>query len=140
MKCYQPEVYFAEKIEDKNKEDFVKVITLSLTRVPIFPVSIASVNCNALNNTGTMQSCISEPFYNQLMIPWLLKAFCFSLTSTSVNTLSPMGIIQTPFKLGWNSFEFDFIVCRNLNRPIILGLDFMQKHQIGLGWSTYPRG
>ena len=30
MKCYQPEVYFAREIEDKNKEEIVEVITLSL--------------------------------------------------------------------------------------------------------------
>ena len=51
-----------------------------------------------------------------------------------------MGIIQCPFKLGGHSFEFNFIVCRNLTRPIILGLDFKQKHQIWLGWSDTRKG
>ena len=51
-----------------------------------------------------------------------------------------MGIAQCPFKLGRHSFEFNFIVCSNLTRPIILGLDFMWKHQIGLSWSDNGKG
>ena len=60
MKCYQPEVYFISEIEDKNKEEFVKV-------------TIAGVNCNALIDTGTTRSCISETLYNHLMLPWVLS-------------------------------------------------------------------
>ena len=74
------------------------------------------------------------------MLPWLLKAFCFLVTSAPGSTLCPMGIIQYLFKLGGHSFEFNFIVCRNLTRPDILGLDFMQKHQIGLIWSVTRKG
>ena len=45
------------------------------------------------------------------------------------------GIVQCPFKLGGHSFEFNFIVCQNLIRPITMGLDFMHKYQIGLSLS-----
>ena len=47
MKCYQPEMYFTSEIEDKNKEEFVEVITVSLTKGATFPVTVAGVNCNA---------------------------------------------------------------------------------------------
>ena len=59
----------------------MEVITLSLTRSATFPVTTAGVSCNALVDTGTTRSCISEPFYNQLMLSWLLKAFCLSVIS-----------------------------------------------------------
>ena len=72
---------------------------------------------------------------HQLMLPWLLKDFHLALTSSSGNTLCPMGIVQCPFKLEGHSFELSFIVCQNLTRPIRLGLNFMHKHQIGLHWS-----
>ena len=58
MKCYQLEVFFASEIEDKNKEEFVQVIMLSLMRGP----TIAIVNCNAFINTHAMRSCISGTF------------------------------------------------------------------------------
>ena len=87
-----------------------------------------------------MRSCINETFYNQLMFLHLLKAFHLLVTSASSSTLCPIGIIQCPFKLGEHSFEFNFIVCRNLTRPIILGQDIMQKHQIRLGWLDTGKG
>ena len=74
------------------------------------------------------------------MLLQLLKAFRLSVPFALGRTVSPMGIIQCPFKLGGHSFEFSFIVCRNLTRSIIFGLDFMQKHQIKLGWSDTRKG
>ena len=92
---------------------------------------MAGVNCNALIDTSATRSCINETFYNQLMLLWLLKAFHFLVTSASGSTLHSMGIVHCPYELEGHAFEFSFIVCRNLTRHIILGLDFMQKHQIG---------
>ena len=103
----------------------MKVITLSVTSNAAFPVTIPGANCNTLTDTGVMRSCISETFYNQLMLPWLLKAYCLLVTSASDSTTSTKGIIQCQFKLGGYSLEFNYIICRNLTRPFILGLDFM---------------
>ena len=140
MKCYQPEVYFASEIEDNNKQKFMEVVTLNLAGCATFPVTTAGVTCNALTDTSAIRSCINEAYYNQLMLLWLLKAFCFPVTSASGSTLCPMGIVQCPFKLGGHYFEFNFIVCQNLTRPIIFGLDFMHKHHIGLSWSDTGKG
>ena len=74
------------------------------------------------------------------MLPQLLKAFHLSVTSVSGSTLCLMGIVQCPFKLGGHSFEFNFIVCQNLTRPIISGLDFMWRHQVGLSWLDTRKG
>ena len=62
VKCYWPEVYFANEIESKNKEEVVEVIVLSLTRGATFLVTIAQVNCNTLIDTSATRSCISETF------------------------------------------------------------------------------
>ena len=70
------------------------------------------------------------------MLPQFVKVLCLVVTSASGSTLCPMGIVQCPFQLGGHSFEFNFIACQNLTRPMILGLDFMCKHQIGLTWSV----
>ena len=58
------------------------------------------------------------------MLPFVLKAFHLLVTSASDSALCPMGIAQYLFKLRGHSLDFNFIVCRNLTRPIILGLDF----------------
>ena len=86
MKCYQPDMYFAHEIEDKNKEEFVEVITLNLIRGAAFLVTIAGVNCNTLINTSATRSCLSEAFYHLLMLPQLLKAFHLVVTSVSGST------------------------------------------------------
>ena len=72
------------EIEYKNNEEFVNVVTLSL----------AGVNCNSLINTGAARSCISETFYDQLMLTQLLKTFHLVVMSGSGSTLCPMGIVQ----------------------------------------------
>ena len=128
MKCYQPEVYFASETKGKNKKMLMKVITLRLTRGAASPVTIVGFNCNALIDTSAARSCISKTFYNEHMLPQLLKNFCLVVTSASGSTLCPMDNVQCPFKLGGYSFEFNFIVHLNLTRPIILGLDFMSKY------------
>ena len=115
MKCYQPGVYFASEIEDKNKENFMKGVTLSLTKGTAFPVTFAGVNCNALIDTSAIRSCISEIFNNQFMLLQLLKAFCPVVTSASGSTLCLMGIVQCLFKLGGHSFESQFYCLSKCN-------------------------
>ena len=124
MKCYQPDVHFASEIGDNNTGVHVRM-TLNLTRGTTFPVTTMGVNYNTLIDTSATKSCISETFYNQLMLPWLLKAFHLVVTSAPGSTLCPMGIVQCPFQLEGYSFEFNFIVCQNLTRPMILSLNFM---------------
>ena len=55
--------------------------------------------------------------------------------TASGSSLCPTGTIMCNFKLGKQLFSFEFIVCRGLSRPCILGLDFLRKHKIGIGWS-----
>ena len=72
----------------------MEVITLSIARGAAFPVTIAGVNCNAFIDTGATRSCTSETFYNQLMLPQLLKAFHLVVTSDSGSTLCLMAVVQ----------------------------------------------
>ena len=67
MKCYQPDVHFINENEYKNREEFVEVISPSLSRGATFLVTIAGVNCNALIDTSAMRSCISKIFYLSLI-------------------------------------------------------------------------
>ena len=58
--------------------------------------------------------------------------------TASGSSLCPTGTITCDFKLGKQPFSFEFIICRGLSRPCILGLDFLRKYKIGIGWS--PNG
>ena len=60
--------------------------------------------------------------------------------STSANTPFLFVAVKGPFNVGGHSIESDLIICKNLFRSLILGLDFMQKHHIGLRWSDTGKG
>ena len=46
-----------------------------------------------------------------------------------------MGIVDCTFELGKAEFQSDFIVCKNLTRPLILGQDFLMRNQVTVRYS-----
>ena len=50
-------------------------------------------------------------------------------------TWPPVGLVNYTFMLGDTSFNFDFIVCKNLTRPLILGRDFLIQNHIAVRYS-----
>ena len=85
-----------------------------------------------------MRSCLSEEYYQQLFLPGLKPVHKLQVRTASGSSLCPTGTITCDFKLGKQPFSFEFIICRGLSTPCILGLDFLRKYKIGIGWS--PNG
>ena len=102
------------------------------------PATLEHTLCNALVDTGATRSCLSEEYYQQLLLPGLKPVHKLQVRTASGSSLCPTGTITCDFKLGKQPFSFKFIVCRGLSRPCILGLDFLRKYKIGIGWS--PNG
>ena len=102
------------------------------------PATLEHMLCNALVDTGATRSCLSEEYYQQLLLPGLKPVHKLQVRTASGSSLCPTGTITCDFKLGKQPFSFKFIVCRGLSRPCILGLDFLRKYKIGIGWS--PNG
>ena len=102
------------------------------------PATLEHTLCNALVDTGMTRSCLSEEYYQQLLLPGLKPVHKLQVRTASGSSLCPTGTITCDFKLGKQPFSFKFIVCRGLSRPCILGLDFLRKYKIGIGWS--PNG
>ena len=46
------------------------------------------------------------------------------------SNLIPLGLINCSFELGQIKFNGDFIVCKNLTRPLILGRDFLIQNHV----------
>ena len=99
------------------------------------PATLEHTLCNTLVDTGATRSCPSEEYYQQLLLPGLKPVHKLQVRTASGSSLCPTGTITCNFKLGQQLFSFEFIVCRGLSRPCILGLDFLRKHKIGIGWS-----
>ena len=99
------------------------------------PTTFGQTKCNVLIDTGAMKSCMSQAYYQQLMLPATRSIHNFSIKSANGTNLCPIGITECEFKIGTKEYKNDFIVCKNLIRPCILGVDFLRKHGIWIGWS-----
>ena len=102
------------------------------------PATLEHTLCNALVDTGATRSCLSEEYYQQLLLPGLRPVHKLQVKTASGSSLCPTGTVTCDFKLGKQPFSFKFIVCRGLSRPCILDLDFLRKYKIGIDWS--PNG
>ena len=58
-----------------------------------------------------------------------------NVRSATGSNLAPIGLINCTFELGGTKFNCDFIVCRNLTRPLILGRDFLIQNHISVRYS-----
>ena len=90
-----------------------------------FPTQIGTSVCHALIDTGATRSCISEKYYQSLPLTKIQFIQNISVRSATGSNLSPLGLINCSFELGKVKFNSDFIVCKNLTRPLILGRDFL---------------
>ena len=100
------------------------------------PVAFGQTRCNVLIDTGAMKSCMSQTFYQQLMLPSMINIYTYQVKSATGSNLCPMGITGCEFKIGDRGYKTDFVVCKNLTRPCILGIDFLIKHNIFAGWTA----
>ena len=102
------------------------------------PATLEHTLCNALVDRGATRSCLSEEYYQQLLLPGIKPVHKLEVRMASGSILCPTGTVTCNFKLGKQQFFFEFIVCKGLSRPCILGLYFLRKYKIGIGWS--PNG
>ena len=57
------------------------------------------------------------------------------LSGGNGGNLCAIGITECKFKIGQKKYKNDFVVCKNLIRPCILGTDFLKRHDIFAGWT-----
>ena len=112
------------------------MVTIGNAMGATIPVAFGQTRCNVLIDTGAMKSCMSQTFYQQLMLPTMRSIYTYQVKSATGCNLSPMGITGCEFKIGDRGYKTDFVVCKNLTRPCILGIDFLRKHNIFAGWTA----
>ena len=78
---------------------------------------------------------MSQAYYQQLMLPTTRPIHTYQVKSANGSNLCPIGITECEFKIGQKEYKNDFVVCKNLIRPCILGIDFLKKHGIFAGWT-----
>ena len=112
------------------------MVTIGNAMGATIPVAFEQTRCNVLIDTGAMKSCMSQTFYQQLMLPTMRSIYTYRVKSATGSNLCPMGITGCEFKIGDKGYKTDFVVCKNLTRPCILGIDFLRKHNIFTGWTA----
>ena len=100
-----------------------------------FPTKIATTKCNALIDTGATRSCMSEKYYKKLQLAKIHLLQNVNVKSATSSSLAPVGLVNCTFELGETEFSSDFIVCKNLTRPLVLGRDFLIQNHVSVRYS-----
>ena len=69
------------------------------------------------------------------MLPDLKQVYNVDIRSASGNKLKILGLIKCTFSIGNRSYTYDFVVCKNISRPFILGIDFLRQNLIDICWT-----
>ena len=72
---------------------------------------------------------MNRVYYQSLKLPELHKLFSVAVRSQLGSNLQPVGLTTYRFVLGKNAF-YEFIACKNLQRSLLLGLNFLKTHRI----------
>ena len=121
----------------KHIKGYVTVVSVGTTTDASVPIQVGKSKCNALIDTGATKSVISESYYRDLMLPSPKQIYSIDVRSASGNRLKT--ITECTFSLGNKPYTCDFLVCKDLSRPVILGLDFLRANRIGTDWSDNGR-
>ena len=68
---------------------------------------------------------MSEKYYKKLQLAKIHLVQNVNVRSATGSNLAPIGLVNCTFELGGTKFSGDFIVCKNLTRPLILERDFL---------------
>ena len=100
-----------------------------------FPTRVCTTVCNVLIDTGATRCCMSEEYYKKLQLSNIHLLQNISVRSATGSNLAPVGLVNCTFMLGDTSFNFDFIVGKNLTSPLLLGRDFLIQNHIAVRYS-----
>ena len=82
-----------------------------------------------------MHSCINYNTFRKLNVP-LIQHEVPKVIGADGGDLGSMGTVQLTLGIGSSKVTQNFIVCRELRRNIILGVDFAKRNCAGIQWTT----
>ena len=86
-------------------------------------------------DTGAIHSCINYSTFFKLNTSLSQKEVP-KVIGADRGDLGSMGSVELTLVLGMNKVKQEFIVCRELQRNIILGVDFTKCKCVGVQWTT----
>ena len=108
-----------------------------------FPVTIYNRKIFTLWHTEASESVISEKCLQKIHCTDKVHPSAgIRLPSVSDSNISPIGILTLYICFRAYKSEQNFIICRNIKRPLTLGLDFHHQFgiecKLGFRWETFP--
>ena len=82
-----------------------------------------------------MRSCINYNTFRKLNVQ-LTQREVPKMIGADGGDLGSMGTVQLTLGIGSSKVTQNFIVCRELRRNIILGVDFAKRNCAGIQWTT----
>ena len=142
-KGYSPHKYYSDvelkpfcyNCHEQHKIEVIEQVIIGSERGTTFPIAIQGTKCNALIDTGATQSCISEAYFKTLPQQNLKGLHRVAVRSASGSSLAPVGFITCNITLGNKTFQHDFVVCKHLMRPLILGREFLFENELKVYYS-----
>ena len=132
---YNPQDYFVSK--DATEE--ICIVDEFQRRGTTFPVDTETKNGKqklfALMDTGAMCSCMNYSTFCKLNAS-LSQQDTPKVVGADGSDLGLMGIADLTLTLGTRKIKQRFIICRELRRNVILGVDFAKQNCAGIQWTT----
>ena len=133
---YTPEDY----LTTNEPEEEICVIDEFQRKGTTFPINIVTqvnkVQHFALMDTGALRSCINYNTFAKLAKTTLRSKWVPKVVGADGSDLGSMGTVQLTLVLGDRTVQQEFIVCRQLKRNVILGVDFARRNCAGVNWTT----
>ena len=126
--------YQSENLNEYNANHTEEVI-IGSEQGTIYPTKIGTTMCNAMIDTGVTRNCMSEKYYKKLQLANIHLLQNVSVKSATGSNLAPVGLVSCTLELGKTKFNSEFIVCKNLTRPLILGRDFLIQNHVSVRYS-----
>lgn len=128
-------------MEDSQKRnsspEFIEEVVIGTTNKATINIKVANKQCSALIDTGATKSCMSERFYKTLPSKTVkLEPKSIKIHSASGASLEPLGTAQVKIEVGGIQYKQEFIICSELKRSCILGLDFLRENRVEIGWTA----
>ena len=86
-------------------------------------------------DTGVIRSCINYKTFCKLNVE-LTQREVPKVMGVDGSDLGSMGTVELTLSIGVNKVAQEFIICRELRRNIILGVDFAKQNCAGIQWTT----
>ena len=117
-----------------TREININNIRLSGVRGALIPVEINQTTPFALVDTGAMRSCLSGVQYQNMGEPSFTALCRGTVRAATGGDMGPLGFLTCKLKINDKVYEHEFVVCKHLITPVILGIDFLRKFNINISW------